>query len=48
MVPYEAWTGQKPDVSHLQIFGSIGWAHVPRPVRDGKLQSQAVKVWMLG
>ena len=48
MVPYEAWTGQKPDVSHLQIFGLIGWAYVPKPVCDGKLQSQAVKVRMLG
>jgi len=37
IVPYEAWTGQKLDVSHLQIFGSIGWAHVPKPVHDGKL-----------
>jgi len=37
MVPYEAWTGQKLDVSHLRIFGLIGWAHVPRSVRDGKL-----------
>ena len=24
MVPYETWTGQKPDISHLQIYGSIG------------------------
>jgi len=48
IVLYEAWTEQKPDVSHLQIFGSIGWAHVPKPVCDEKLQSQAVKIWMLG
>jgi len=37
MVPYEAWTGRKLDVSHLRIFGLIGWAYVPRSVRDGKL-----------
>ena len=48
MVPYETWTGRKPDVSHLRIFGSIGWAYVLRPVCDRKLQSQAVKVRMLG
>jgi len=48
MVPYVAWTEQKPDVFHLQIFGSIGWTHVPKPVHNGKLQSQAVKVQMLG
>jgi len=48
VVSYEAWTGRKPDVSHLRVFGSLGWAHVPRQVRRGKLESQAVKVQMLG
>jgi len=47
-VPYEAWTGRKPDVSHLRIFGSLGWAHVPEEVHRGKLESRAVKVCMLG
>jgi len=47
-VPYEAWTGRKPDVSHLRIFRSLGWAHVPEEVRRGKLESRAVKVRMLG
>jgi len=48
VVPYEAWTGRKPDVSHLRVFGLLGWAHVPKQVRKGKLESQAVKVRMLG
>jgi len=48
IVPYEAWTGHKPDVSHLRVFGSLEWTHVPRQVHRGKLESQAVKVWMLG
>jgi len=30
VVPYEAWTGRKPDVSHLRVFGLLGWAHVPK------------------
>jgi len=47
-VPYEAWTGHKPDVSHLRIFGSLGWAHIPEEVRRGKLELRAVKVRMLG
>jgi transposase InsO family protein len=47
-VPYEAWTGRKPDVSHLRIFGSLGWAHVPKEVQHGKLESRAVRVRMLG
>ena len=48
VVPYEAWTGHKPDVSHLRVFGSLGWAHIPKQVHKGKLESQAVKVRMLG
>jgi len=48
IAPYKAWTGHKPDVSHLRIFGSLGWAHIPKQVRKGKLKSRAVKVWLLG
>ena len=47
IVLYEAWTEHKPDVSHLCVFGSLGWAHVPKQVRKGKLESRAVKVWLL-
>jgi hypothetical protein len=47
-VPYEAWYGRKPDVSHLRIFGSLGWAHVPKEVQVGKIESQAVQIRMLG
>ena len=46
-VPYEAWTGHKPDVFHLRIFGSLGWAHIPEEVHRGKLELRAVKVYML-
>ena len=46
-VPYEAWTGHKPDVSYLHIFESLGQAHVPEEVRRGKLESRAVKVHIL-
>ena len=28
--PYEAWTGSKPNVSHLRIFGCDAYAHVPK------------------
>jgi len=48
VVPYEAWISRKPDVSHLCVFGSLGWAHVHKQVQRGKLESQAVKVRMLG
>ena len=29
VTPEEAWTGSKPDVSHLRTFGCIGYCHVP-------------------
>lgn len=47
-VPYEAWTGCRPDISHLHIFSSLGWAHVPKEVYHGKLESCAVRVHLLG
>jgi len=48
IVPYEAWTGRKADVSHLWIFGSLGWVHILKQVRRGKLELRAVKVRLLG
>jgi hypothetical protein len=27
--PFEAWTGDKLDVTHFHIFGSRAWAHIP-------------------
>jgi hypothetical protein len=27
--PQEAWSGRKPDVSHLKVFGYKAFAHVP-------------------
>ena len=48
IVPYEAWTRHKSNVSHLHIFGSLSWAHVSKQVRKGKLESRAVKVQLLG
>ncbi|KAE8671027.1 hypothetical protein F3Y22_tig00112000pilonHSYRG00251 [Hibiscus syriacus] len=27
--PQETWSGQKPTVSHLKVFGSVAYAHVP-------------------
>lgn len=31
--PFELWTGKKPDVSHLRIFGSEAMVHVPKERR---------------
>lgn len=31
--PFEIWTGRKPDVSHLRVFGSTVMVHVPKQKR---------------
>ncbi|KAJ0179561.1 hypothetical protein K1T71_005273 [Dendrolimus kikuchii] len=33
VTPYEKWTGKKPNVSHLKIFGSKAMVHVPKEKR---------------
>jgi len=30
MVPYEAWTGDRPNLKNLKIFGCCAYVHVPR------------------
>ena len=27
--PLEVWSGKKPDVSHLKVFGCMAYTHVP-------------------
>ncbi|KAJ7961681.1 Retrovirus-related Pol polyprotein from transposon TNT 1-94 [Quillaja saponaria] len=45
--PQEAWSGKKPNVSHLRIFGSIAYAHVPDQERS-KLDDRSVKYVFIG
>ena len=45
--PFEAWTGDKPDVSHLFSFGCTAYAHIPKDERK-KLDSKARKCIFLG
>ena len=45
--PFEAWTGDKPDVSHLRSFGCTAYAHIPKDERK-KLDSKARKCIFLG
>jgi hypothetical protein len=47
-VPYTAWTGRRPDVSHLRVFGSVGYVNIPKKVRGGKLAVTSVKCRLLG
>ena len=46
-VPYELWHGKKPWVSHLQPFGSIGYATIQKK-RRSKLDNRAIKCILLG
>lgn len=32
--PEEAWTGKKPDINHLRVFGSSAYVHIPREKRE--------------
>lgn len=45
--PEEAWSGYKPSVDHLRVFGSIGYVHVP-DVKRSKLDEKSVKCIRLG
>lgn len=45
--PFEAWTGRKPDVSHLRIFGSRAVVHIPDAKRT-KLEATCVEGVLTG
>ena len=45
--PYEAWTGTKPDLKHLQIFGCNSFVHVPDVLRT-KLQTKSTRCIFVG
>lgn len=45
--PEEAWSGNKPCVSHLRIFGSLGYSHIPKEKR-GKLDDKSEKCIFVG
>ena len=41
IMPFESWSGHKPDVTHFMIFGSKAWARIPTKKRkDFKPQTQ--------
>ena len=45
--PEEAWTGAKPSVTHLRIFGSICYKHVPDQLRR-KLDDKGMPHILIG
>jgi hypothetical protein len=32
--PHEVWTGKKPSLTHLRVFGCEAYVHVPRENRS--------------
>ena len=47
MTPYEAWFGQKPNVSNFKIFRTKAWARIPSEKRNA-LQPQSKECLMVG
>ena len=47
MTPYEAWTGKRPDVSHLRVFGCDAYGLIPKDERE-KLDAKSRKCILVG
>ncbi|KAB2626152.1 hypothetical protein D8674_017812 [Pyrus ussuriensis x Pyrus communis] len=47
ITPQEAWSGIKPTVEHLRVFGSLAHVHVP-DVKRGKLDDKSFTCILLG
>eukprot|EP00253_Pinus_taeda_P006371 PITA_06371 len=45
--PEEVWSGRKPKISHLKVFGSIAYVWIPTAKRS-KLDSRSQKLMMTG
>lgn len=45
--PYQMWSGTKPNISHLRIFGSVAYIHIPR-AECRKLDSKNLKCFFVG
>lgn len=45
--PEEAWSGEKPSVEHLRVFGCIGHVHIPDQKRR-KLDNKSLRCVFLG
>lgn len=46
--PYELWFGEKPDVSHLRVFGSPAYVHVPSAKQKHKFSRRSHKCVFVG
>jgi len=48
IIPATVWSGQHQDISHLRLFGSTAYAHIPPEVSPSKLAPCSVKLTMIG
>lgn len=48
MTPWELFTGDKPSVAHLRVFGATAYVLVPKPLRASKLDPVSVKGVLVG
>lgn len=46
--PIEAYSGKKPDISHLRSWGCLAYARVPKETRTNKLEPTAVQTIFIG
>ncbi|KAM1223589.1 hypothetical protein ACFX2G_043549 [Malus domestica] len=47
LTPFEAYSGRKPGIGHLKVFGSICYVHIPSEMRQ-KLDAKSVKCVFVG
>lgn len=47
ITPEESWSGFKSNMSHLKVFGSIAYKHVPDQLRK-KLDDKGEQMILLG
>ena len=47
MIAYEAWNGKVSVVTHMRVFGSLAYVHVPAQQRH-KLEAKALKCTFVG
>ena len=45
--PQEVWTGKKPSLSHLRVFGCDAYVHVPKE-KITKLDSKSERCILIG
>jgi hypothetical protein len=45
--PHEVWTGKKPSLEHLRVFGCDAYVHVPKENRS-KLDNKVEKCIFIG